>query len=64
LSLSPVATASDIVSLLVEDRRRSKVMVRWDSGALEPLDEFVSIRAVRTHATQLEVKRRKSVHWT
>ncbi|POR35270.1 Uncharacterized protein TPAR_04550 [Tolypocladium paradoxum] len=63
VSLSPHATADDIISMLAPDRRRHKVVVKWRDGDYEDLDEMIQIDEIRRYAKRLDVKERKRVRW-
>ena len=56
---------SSIVSFLVPNKRRAKVMVHWSDGEVELLDEQVPIKELVKYGRYLEVrkKQKKRVHW-
>ncbi|KAH7153339.1 hypothetical protein EDB81DRAFT_592402, partial [Dactylonectria macrodidyma] len=61
--LSSTSSIASILSFLAPDRRRTKVVVHWNDGDREPLDDRVPLEEVRRCAKHLEVKESKQVHW-
>lgn len=63
ISIAATATVDDIIDMLTPDGGPCKIVVHWSDGEYQELDEFVSVASVRRHASYLEVKGRKRVHW-
>ncbi|KAH7133097.1 hypothetical protein B0J13DRAFT_93225 [Dactylonectria estremocensis] len=61
--LSSTSSIASILSFLAPDRRRTKVVVHWNDGEQERLNDKVPIDEVRHFAKHLEVKESKWVHW-
>ncbi|KAK7413938.1 hypothetical protein QQX98_007207 [Neonectria punicea] len=63
VTLSSTASVASVLAFLAPDERRAKVLVHWNDGEREPLDDKVPLDEVRRFAKYLEVKERKRVHW-
>ncbi|KAK7419203.1 hypothetical protein QQZ08_010972 [Neonectria magnoliae] len=63
VTLSSTASVASVLAFLAPDERRAKVVVHWDDGEREPLDDKVPLDEVRRFGKYLEVKERKRVHW-
>ena len=63
LSISHDTVTDDVLSRLIPDSRRYKVVVHWDDGMKETLDARVPFRELRRHADYLEVKKVKKVRF-
>ncbi|KAF4970671.1 hypothetical protein FSARC_2302 [Fusarium sarcochroum] len=63
ISLNPRASCDRVVSFLAPDKRHAKVVVHWDNGKTEKLDNQIPMEELIRHAEYLEVKEVKRVHW-
>ncbi|KAH8714454.1 hypothetical protein BGZ61DRAFT_417726 [Ilyonectria robusta] len=64
LTLSSTSSASSVLSVLAPDGRRAEVVVHWNDGEQERLDEKVPMDDVRRFGKYLEVnEKKKRVHW-
>ncbi|KAG8675796.1 hypothetical protein FPOAC2_01875 [Fusarium poae] len=63
ISLNPSASCDRIASFLAPDKRYAKVLVHWDGGRVQRLDNDISMEDLIRHAEYLEVREMKSVHW-
>ncbi|KAF4972916.1 hypothetical protein FZEAL_9474 [Fusarium zealandicum] len=63
ISLDPCASSASIAAFLVPDKRRAKVVVHWDDGKTETLDDGIPMKELIRYAEYLEVKEKKTVHW-
>ncbi|KJZ73085.1 hypothetical protein HIM_07469 [Hirsutella minnesotensis 3608] len=61
IAIAPKATADDIISLLVPDRKSHKVRVLWRDGELEDLDDLVEFDDIRRFAKRLYIDKRIKV---
>lgn len=63
ISLNPGASCDRIASFLAPEKRYAKVIVHWDDGRVQTLDNHIAMEDLIRHAEFLEVKETKSVHW-
>lgn len=56
-------TTRSILSFLAPDRHRCKVVVHWDDGTQETLEDWISTSELRRYASHLEVKKKKQVRF-
>ncbi|KAJ4131421.1 hypothetical protein NW768_005606 [Fusarium equiseti] len=63
ISLNPGASCDRIASFLAPEKRYAKVIVHWDDGRVQTLDNHIAMEDLIRHAEFLEVKEIKSVHW-
>ncbi|KAL6920509.1 hypothetical protein ACHAPO_007158 [Fusarium lateritium] len=63
ISLNPSASCDRIASFLAPEKRHAKVLVHWDDGRVQRLDNDISMEDLIRHAEFLEVRQIKSVHW-
>ncbi|KAF7558459.1 hypothetical protein G7046_g5703 [Stylonectria norvegica] len=63
ISLANTASIRSIVSFLAPNKHRAKVIVHWDDGYKEPLDDEVPLAELKKYGKYLEVKENKRVHW-
>ncbi|KPM45570.1 hypothetical protein AK830_g967 [Neonectria ditissima] len=63
VTLSSTASVASVLEFLAPDERRTKVIVHWNDGDREPLDDKVPMDEIRRFGKYLEVKERKRVHW-
>lgn len=56
------ASTSDVLDTLTPTGAET-VLVFWDKGVREVLDGDVSLRKLRKHASRLEIRKKKHVHW-
>lgn len=63
ISLNPHASCDRIASFLAPEKRYAKVIVHWDNGSVQKLDNQIAMEDLIRHAEFLEVREIKSVHW-
>ncbi|GKU00114.1 hypothetical protein FLAG1_06057 [Fusarium langsethiae] len=63
ISLNPSASCDRIASFLAPEKRYAKVLVHWDDGRVQRLDNNISMKDLILHAEFLQVRETKSVHW-
>jgi hypothetical protein len=63
IPFNPRASCDRIASFLAPEKRYAKVVVHWDNGRVQRLDNQISMEDLIRHAEFLEVKEIKSVHW-
>ncbi|RGP69047.1 hypothetical protein FSPOR_4917 [Fusarium sporotrichioides] len=63
ISLNPSASCDRIASFLAPEKRYAKVLVHWDDGRVQRLDNDISMKDLIRHADFLEVREIKNVHW-
>jgi hypothetical protein len=63
LGIANDTTTKSLLSFLAPDPRRYKVVVYWNDNTKETLEEWISTTELRQHASHLEVKKKKRVHF-
>ncbi|CAG7561635.1 unnamed protein product [Fusarium equiseti] len=63
ISLNHSASCDRIASFLAPEKKYAKVIVHWDDGRVQTLDNHIAMEDLIRHAEFLEVKETKSVHW-
>ncbi|KFH48452.1 hypothetical protein ACRE_006220 [Hapsidospora chrysogenum ATCC 11550] len=63
LAITKDTTTNSILSFLAPDPLRYKVVVYWNDNTKETLEEWISTTELRQHASHLEVKKKKRVHF-